>query len=101
LINAMEANADGGTIKICLKAEGNQLLFKVADSGPGVPDDKLTEILTPFFTTKGSRGTGLGLAMVSKFCEENSGKMEVQGYGELGGLSVTLRLPLLPAQPEQ
>jgi signal transduction histidine kinase len=58
-----------------------------------VPAEKLDRIFELFFSTKGSRGTGLGLAMVKKFCDENGGRAEASTSSALGGLRVTMTLP--------
>ena len=50
----------------------------VADNGPGIPADVRARLFEPFYTTKGSRGTGLGLALVQKVVvEEHQGRVEV------------------------
>jgi signal transduction histidine kinase len=94
LSNAVEATHRGGRLRVAAVVEGQNLRFSVADDGPGVPPEKLEEIFTPFFSTKGSTGTGLGLAMVSKFAEENGGTVEANNDTELGGLCVSIVLPI-------
>jgi signal transduction histidine kinase len=54
------------------------LTLSVADNGPGIPPEQRNKIFEEFYSTKGSRGTGLGLAMVRKFAEEWKGRIEVQ-----------------------
>jgi signal transduction histidine kinase len=53
-------------------ARGGRLRIEVADNGPGVPDDLVTHIFTPFFTTK-KHGGGIGLAMVRQLVHGNGG----------------------------
>ena len=62
----------------------------VTDSGPGFSDRALDEALTPFFTTKGAEGSGLGLSMVYDMTQRAGGRMRL---GNAGGAQVTLHLP--------
>jgi signal transduction histidine kinase len=50
----------------------------VIDNGPGIPPDKIQDIFKPFVSTKGSRGTGLGLAVSRKIIREHGGDIVVQ-----------------------
>lgn len=62
LLNARDAMPKGGTIEIIGEARGERVILKVLDDGCGIPDKDLENIFSPFFTTKGKRGTGLGLS---------------------------------------
>lgn len=53
------------------------IVIRVADSGPGIDADNMKVIFEPFFSTKGSKGTGLGLACTRKVIEEHGGHIEV------------------------
>jgi len=67
----------------------------VEDSGTGISPEDLPHIFEPFFSNKGNRGTGLGLAVSWGIIEGHSGTIEVQS--ELGhGTRFTVRLPLAP-----
>ena len=48
------------------------------DNGPGVPEDMRERIFQPFHTTKGTRGTGLGLAVTKRIVEEHGGRIIVE-----------------------
>ncbi len=72
ITNAAEAAASGGKVKVSLTAhaagdevDGQKLpagaIVTIADNGPGIPEDVQPHLFQPFFTTKGERGTGLGL----------------------------------------
>jgi signal transduction histidine kinase len=73
--------------------EGEWLRFEVRDNGGGIPPEKLQDIFRPFVSTKGARGTGLGLAVSRKILREHAGDILVQSQPGQGSL-FTLRLPL-------
>lgn len=72
------------------------LEIAVTDTGPGFSDTALEHALDPFFTTKGEAGSGLGLSMVYDSVKLAGGTVTLANRPE-GGASVTLRLPLRPA----
>ena len=53
-------------------------VIEVIDNGPGIPEDRRNWIFEPFKTTKGIRGTGLGLAVTRRIIEEHRGRIELQ-----------------------
>ena len=67
--NAADASPrSGGHIRVSAKSvESGALVLEVADNGPGVPDEVAKQIFDPFFSTKGSQGTGLGLAVSQNY----------------------------------
>lgn len=67
--------------------------IQVRDNGAGVPPEKLADIFRPFVSTKGSRGTGLGLAVSRKALREHGGDIVVDSRVGVGSV-FTLRLPL-------
>jgi signal transduction histidine kinase len=75
VVNALEATAGGGVVKVSGRANGVGYLFAVEDDGPGVPESVREKILQPFFTTK-TQGTGLGLAIVARRVAEFGGKLD-------------------------
>ncbi len=97
--NGLDATRAGGRLRLSVDSADGWVVFSVADSGPGVSEEELPRIFDAFYSTKGSKGTGLGLAMVRKFCEENGGRVEAARCEDLGGLKVSLVLPAL-AVPE-
>ena len=60
------------------------LVIKFRDNGAGIPPDRIHKIFYPFFTTKGIRGTGIGLAMIKKFIDDMGGKITVESTEEEG-----------------
>jgi signal transduction histidine kinase len=79
---------------------GAEVRISVSDNGPGIPRDKLAWIFEPFNTTKGIRGTGLGLAVARRIAEEHRGRVEVDPGGPAPtGATFTLALPADPSNP--
>ncbi len=64
----------------------------VLDNGPGIPDDMVNRLFTPFATSK-AHGTGLGLAISRRIVEAHGGRMEVKNRGA-GGAEAAIYLPL-------
>jgi two-component system nitrogen regulation sensor histidine kinase GlnL len=105
LRNAADAVGDSGrvTVRACTaKAEGNRggsplkpireyLSIEVADTGPGVADEVIGKIFSPFFTTK-SDGTGLGLATVRRVAALHGGEVRYK-KGDGGGGRFIVEIP--------
>ncbi|MCP4642396.1 MAG: GAF domain-containing sensor histidine kinase [bacterium] len=79
LMNAADAVADEtGVVRLAATVQPDGVLqIDVADNGPGVPDDVRDKIFDLFFSTKGSKGTGLGLAVMHKIVMEHGGTVAV------------------------
>lgn len=75
-----------------------QILIAVTDNGPGIAPGKRHELFKPFVSTKGSRGTGLGLAVSRKILRENGGDVVVISQPGQGS-TFTLQLPLREVSP--
>lgn len=72
VLNALQVAPRGGQVVIESTIAGDEIIFTVTDTGPGIPAEIQARIWEPFFTTK-QRGTGLGLAIVRKRMEETGG----------------------------
>jgi signal transduction histidine kinase/pSer/pThr/pTyr-binding forkhead associated (FHA) protein len=72
--------------------EAGWVRILVRDNGVGIPADRLPDLFKPFVSTKGSRGTGLGLAVSKKILREHGGDILVQSQAGTGSLFI-LRLP--------
>lgn len=105
-LNARDAMPDGGTVTLSTAVvahpaqPGSFACIQVRDTGHGIARDVLPRIFEPFFTTKEpGRGTGLGLAMVSRIVEHHRGWIEVESDA---GAGTTFRtyLPLDERPPE-
>ena len=93
--NAYQACEGGGAIAVGMhEVDDNTREIVVRDDGPGIPEDKLDEILTPFYTTK-EKGSGLGLALTRQIVEQHDGSMEID-TGPDEGTTVRLVLPFDP-----
>jgi signal transduction histidine kinase len=80
LTNAVEAVPNrGGAIRICTRfdADKHEARILISDNGPGVPADVRESIFEPFMTTKGQRGTGLGLAVTRNILQQHGGRVEL------------------------
>lgn len=108
ILNAIDALPKGGTLTIEATEEtlpqnrANQtdrekgVMIRVSDNGCGIPDDQISKVFDPFYTTK-NKGTGLGLAIVHNAVAAHHGTIEVQSHvGE--GTCFTV---ILPAKSER
>jgi signal transduction histidine kinase len=93
IFNAVDAMPTGGTITLETESDAGQAIIRVRDTGTGMTEAVRQRCLEPFFSTKGERGTGLGLSMVYGIIERHRGKIDVESVpGE--GTTFIVRLPL-------
>ena len=79
LLNAIQAVEEGGTIKIGVKEQVENIIITIADNGPGIQDDKKQKIFEPFYTTKDvQEGTGLGLSISFGIIKKHKGSITVE-----------------------
>lgn len=82
IFNAIDAMPEGGTLTLGTKVLGaggtRQVHLTVSDTGGGMDDAARRRCLEPFFTTKGERGTGLGLAMVYGMVQRHGAQIDIQ-----------------------
>nr|WP_171205970.1 PAS-domain containing protein [Ruegeria sp. HKCCA0235A] len=100
VLNARDACGSSGQITISAHTIGEIWVeITVSDTGPGFTPEALEKALNPFFTTKGSDGSGLGLPMVYDTVKLAGGDLNLKNTPS--GASVVLRLPYRPAPPVQ
>jgi PAS domain S-box-containing protein len=96
ITNAIQAMTQGGTLSVTLvpidESPEGQVALKIADTGPGIPEDLLERIFDPFFTTK-KEGTGLGLAISRRILTAHRGQLQVESYPDAGTV-FTILLPV-------
>jgi signal transduction histidine kinase len=98
--NALDAVEDSPSPKVSVYTELDRFEWAncvVTDNGPGIPPEKITDIFKPFVSSKGARGTGLGLAVSRKILREHGGDIVVTsqvGKGSRFVLKVPLKSPL-------
>lgn len=96
LLNACEAMPDGGTIRVLLEKvslDKDSVVISISDTGSGIPQEMISRIFTPFFTTK-HHGTGLGLAIVNRILLNHNGSITAANSESGAVFRVTLPLVL-------
>ena len=94
IFNAVDALPRGGTIKLGTCRSGDHVIIEVSDTGTGMSEEVQARVFDPFYTTKGERGTGLGLASVLTVVERHGGTIELES---LLGRGTTFRMRFPPA----
>ncbi|HUA01785.1 MAG TPA: ATP-binding protein [Candidatus Aquilonibacter sp.] len=100
VVNAIEAQPDGGQVRLRVASDGGHVEIVVEDDGPGISPEAREKIFQPFFTTKAT-GTGLGLAIVARRASEMGGTIACESPVADGkGTRIRLRLPLAAGSGE-
>lgn len=85
VLNSADAMPDGGDVTVDTRPLNGMVCMTVQDTGPGVPADLTERIFEPFFSTKGPRGTGLGLPLCRSIVERYGGRIWVEQPAHGGG----------------
>ena len=102
VMNAEHAIAAAGSegrieINTSVAPSGNRIIATVRDTGVGIPEDTLSRIFEPFYTTKEvGKGTGLGLAIAYGIVQEHGGQIVASNHPD-GGAVFTVELPIAPS----
>lgn len=91
VLNARDAMPEGGQVTLRAERRGDRCCIEVIDQGSGIPREQLDQIFEPYFTTKGEKGTGLGLPMVQAFAQQAQGELRVNSGPR--GTRVAIELP--------
>jgi signal transduction histidine kinase len=92
-LNALDAMQRSGTISLRAFEDNGDAVLQVIDSGDGMDENTLAQCQSAFFTTKGTGGTGLGLATTVNTVHAHGGELEIES--EIGvGTTVEIRLPI-------
>jgi signal transduction histidine kinase len=92
IVNAIEAMADGGKLKVRTRREPTDVMIEIRDNGAGIPESVKTHIFEPFFTTKAvGEGTGLGLDTVARIVRKHRGNIRFDS--KPGDTCFQVRLP--------
>ena len=97
LTNAVKFTPAGGTVTLQARREGADLVFTIADTGVGIPEDEQDRLFTRFFrssvaTRMAIPGTGLGLVIVKRIIEEHGGTISIISTPDVG-TTVTVTIP--------
>ena len=96
VFNAIDAMPEGGTVTLSVVPNEGAIAIHVTDTGTGMTKEQIEHAFEPFYTTKGEKGTGLGLAMVFGVMSRHAGTVDIQSDE---GKGTTVRL-VFPDQDE-
>jgi signal transduction histidine kinase len=103
IINGSEAMPDGGvlTIKSCHLPDDGFVEIEIADTGTGIPEEHLSKVFDPFFSTKeAGKGVGLGLSIVYGIINEHKGTVEAKS--KVGkGTTFIIKLPTVAKEEKE
>lgn len=99
--NAIKYTPENGTITVTLTCDNEHVIFKVEDTGYGIPEDRQVRLFEPFYRarvegTESAEGTGLGLHLVKSVVERHGGTMQFKSEYQKGSL-FGFTLPAVPA----
>jgi signal transduction histidine kinase len=93
LVNSVQAIPNRGTIRIRTWKEDQVVKIAISDTGCGIPEEHLSKVFDPGFTTKGvGMGTGLGLSICYRIVRDHGGTIDVES--SVAGTTFTITLPV-------
>jgi signal transduction histidine kinase len=98
LVNAWKYTDAGGDIAVFVEVENDEVIFRIRDTGVGIPPDVLPDIFDFFFqadpsSRRTNAGLGIGLALVRNLVESHGGRVSAASAGHRKGSEFTVRLP--------
>jgi two-component system, sporulation sensor kinase B len=91
--NSIEAMPNGGVLQIYVSIEKQRVLIRISDTGVGMTKEQIDRLGEPYFTTKGIKGTGLGMMVVYRVIESMNGTIHIKSEIHKG-TEVSIYLPL-------
>jgi len=101
IINALDAMPGGGELRISAREQNGFVIIQVADTGIGMSDDVKARLFDPFFSTKGTQGTGLGLAVAYGVMKRHDGRITVDSAPGCGTVFTIVLPSSRAAVPEE
>ncbi len=92
--NSVEAMPQGGVLNLEVEQRDRTAVFRITDTGSGIPADLLPRIFEPFVTHGKSKGTGLGMAIVKSVVDSHGGHISIRSVPDVG-TTVEITLPTL------
>jgi len=93
ILNAIDAMPRGGTFSLSTKPKEDHILALVTDTGSGMSEEVRRKVFDPFFSTKGTKGTGLGMSLAYGIILRHNGKILIESQ-EGKGSTFTVKLPM-------
>ncbi|MDB6171680.1 MAG: histidine kinase [Chthoniobacteraceae bacterium] len=98
--NSIEAMNQGGMLSLSVRQKCSHVVFRISDTGCGIPAELQARIFEPFVSFGKSQGTGLGMAIVKSVVEAHSGTISV--HSEVGvGTEVEVSIPILQSEKSE
>ena len=96
--NAQEATGAEGSVKIILSCHDNMAVIAIKDDGEGMDEQFIQEkLFMPFYTTKGSRGMGIGVYQAREYIRSLQGELKVESKMNIG-TTVVVEIPLADSE---
>jgi signal transduction histidine kinase len=93
--NSLEAMEKGGVLRVGLRQHGDHAIFRIGDTGCGIPSEVQAKLFDPFVTHGKAKGTGLGMAIAKSVIEAHGGGIALRSKPGIG-TTIEISLPTLP-----
>lgn len=99
ILNALDSMVDGGTLTLSTYDIEDKAVIEIEDTGIGMEEIVKEKLFEPYFTTKGSKGTGLGLNIAKKILEDHFAEIDVESERGKGSKFI-IYFPVLKEKPD-